>query len=73
MMRKEKEKTTENFFKKSADELIKWVPVSEEFKREDQTILRNSIKFRWIPNRKLIKENLAIKKINFEYKTHYKL
>ena len=68
-----KEKTTENFFKKSADELIKWVPVSEEFKREDQTILRNSIKFRWIPIRKLIKENLNIKKINFEYKTHYKL
>ena len=49
-------------FNKSADELIKWVPVSEEFKREDQTILRNSIKFRWIPIRKLIKENLDIKK-----------
>jgi len=68
-----KGKTIENFFKKSADELIKWVPVSEEFKREDQTILRNSIKFRWIPIRKLIKENLDIKKINFQYKTHYKL
>ena len=68
-----KGKTIENFFKKSADELIKWVPVSEEFKREDQTILRNSIKFRWIPIRKLIKENLDIKKINFQYKTHNKL
>ena len=68
-----KNKATETFFRRSADELVKWVPVSEEFKKQDQIILRNSIKFRWIPIRKQIMKNLDIKKINYEYKSHLKL
>jgi len=68
-----KNKATETFFRRSADELVKWVPVSEEFKKQDQIILRNSIKFRWIPIRKQIMKNLDIKKINYEYKSYLKL
>ena len=59
-------------FKKSADDLIKWAPVSELFKKEDETILRNSINFRWIPIRKEIYQNIDTNKINNQWDPIYK-
>ena len=59
----------EVLFKKSADDLIKWVPVSEQFKKEDETILRNSINFRWIPIRKEVHQNIDTNEINKQWKT----
>ena len=56
-------------FKKSADDLIKWAPVSEQFKKEDETILRNSINFRWIPIRKEVHQNIDTNGINKQWKT----
>lgn len=56
-------------FKKSADDLIKWAPVSEQFKKEDETILRNSINFRWIPIRKEVHQNIDTNEINKQWKT----
>ena len=55
-------------FKKSADDLIKWAPVSEQFKKEDDTILRNSINFRWIPIRKEVHKNIDTNVINKQWK-----
>ena len=55
-------------FKKSADDLIKWAPVSEQFKKEDETILRNSINFRWIPIRKEVHQNIDTNEINKQWK-----
>ena len=54
-------------FKKSADDLIKWAPVSEQFKKEDETILRNSINFRWIPIRKEVHQNIDTNEINKQW------
>ena len=56
-------------FKKSADDLIKWAPVSEQFKKEDETILRNSINFRWIPIRKEVHQNIDTNEISKQWKT----
>ena len=67
-----KVKERDVLFKKSADELIKWAPVSEQFKKEDETILRNSINFRWIIVRKEINQNIDTNEINNQWESIYK-
>jgi len=36
-----------NLFQGSAASLVKWAPVSEQFKKEDEEIVLNSMKFKW--------------------------
>lgn len=42
----------ENAFDGSADDLLRFAPVIDEFKRLDEEIVRNSIRFRWTDIRK---------------------
>jgi len=48
-----------NAFQSSADALIRWAPIAEELKAQDEEIVRNSIHMRWIGIRREIKEILV--------------
>ena len=45
-------------FKMSSDTFFMWAPMAEEFKVEDEEIMRNSIHFRWIEIRREVRERL---------------
>ena len=45
-------------FKMSSDTFFRWAPMAEEFKAEDEEIMRNSIHFRWIEVRREIRERI---------------
>ena len=44
-------------FKMSSDTFFRWAPMAEEFKKEDEEIMRNSIHFRWIEVRERTGKN----------------
>ena len=45
-------------FKMSSDTFFRWAPMAEEFKVEDEEIMRNSIHFRWIEVRREVRERI---------------
>ena len=45
-------------FKMSSDTFFRWAPMAEEFKAEDEEIMRNSIQFRWIEVRREVRERI---------------
>lgn len=51
-------KDDESAFSSSPVALIEWAPVVDEFKREDDEIVRNSVRFRWIEVRRCLRADL---------------
>ena len=45
-------------FKMSSDTFFRWAPMAEEFKKDDEEIMRNSIYFRWIEVRRELRERI---------------
>jgi hypothetical protein len=45
-------------FKMSSDTFFRWAPMAEEFKKEDEEIMRNSIHFRWIEVRREVRDRI---------------
>ena len=45
-------KMDHKLFKMGSDTFFKWAPMAEEFKQDDEEIMRNSIHFRWIEVRR---------------------
>ena len=45
-------------FNMSSDTFFRWAPMAEEFKKEDEEIMRNSIHFRWIEVRREVRERI---------------
>ena len=45
-------------FTMSSDTFFRWAPMAEEFKVEDEEIMRNSIHFRWIEVRREVRERI---------------
>ena len=45
-------------FKISSDTFFRWAPMAEEFKQEDEEIMRNSIHFRWIEVRRELRDRI---------------
>ena len=45
-------------FKMSSDTFFRWAPMAEEFKAEDEEIMRNSIHFRWIEVRREVRARI---------------
>ena len=45
-------------FKMSSDAFFRWAPMAEEFKKEDEEIMRNSIHFRWIEVRREVRDRI---------------
>ena len=45
-------------FKISSDTFFRWAPMAEEFKKEDEEIMRNSIHFRWIEVRRELRSRI---------------
>ena len=52
------EKTDHKLFKMSSDTFFKWAPMAEEFKKDDEEIMRNSILFRWIEVRRELRSRI---------------
>jgi hypothetical protein len=46
------EREDEALFSQSPDALFYWSPIADELKRRDETIVKNSIRFRWIEVRR---------------------
>ena len=49
----------DGFFASSSDAFMQWAPVVDEFKTQDEEIMRNSIHLRWIGIRRELRERLA--------------
>ena len=45
-------------FKMSSDTFLRWAPMADEFKSEDEEIMRNSILFRWIEVRRELRSRI---------------
>ena len=52
------EKTDHKSFKMSSDTFFKWAPMAEEFKKNDEEIMRNSILFKWIEVRRELRSRI---------------
>ena len=52
------EKTDHRLFKMSSDTFFKWAPMAEEFKKDDEEIMRNSMLFRWIEVRRELRSRI---------------
>ena len=50
-------------FKMSSDTFFRWAPMAEEFKKDDEEIMRNSIHFRWIEVRRELRERIRPRSI----------
>lgn len=60
-------------FQTSADALLKWVPVIDEFKLLDEEIVRNSIHLRWIAVRRDIIGGMNINTVHADWRAIHKL
>ena len=49
---------TPSTFQSSSDAFMRWAPMADEFKEQDEEIMRNSIHMRWIGIRREVKETL---------------
>ena len=54
----ESEAINHKLFKISSDTFFRWAPMAEEFKKEDEEIMRNSIHFRWIEVRREVRDRI---------------
>ena len=52
------EKTDHKLFRMRSDTLFKWAPMAEEFKKDDEEIMRNSILFKWIEVRRELRSRI---------------
>ncbi len=52
------EKIDHKLFKMSSDTFFRWAPMAEEFKKDDEEIMRNSILFRWIEVRRELRSRI---------------
>ena len=52
------EKTDHKLFRMSSDTFFKWAPMAEEFKKDDEEIMRNSMLFRWIEVRRELRSRI---------------
>ena len=52
------DKIDHKLFKMSSDTFFRWAPMAEEFKVDDEEIMRNSIHFRWIEVRREVRERI---------------
>ncbi len=52
------EKIDHKLFKMSSDTFFRWAPMAEEFKKDDEEIIRNSILFRWIEVRRELRSRI---------------
>lgn len=50
-------------FEGGADAFMRWAPMADEFKTQDEEIMRNSIHMRWIGIRREVKEYLCVEEI----------
>ena len=50
-------------FASSADAFMRWAPVTDEFKAQDEEIMRNSLHLRWIGIRRDVKETLNVQEV----------
>jgi hypothetical protein len=55
------ERDDETLFSQSPDALFYWSPIADELKERDETIVKNSIRFRWIEVRRS-----ALQKFDFD-------
>ena len=58
IIRLKTEEINHKLFKMSSDTFFRWAPMAEEFKREDEEIMRNSIQFRWIEVRRELRNRI---------------
>ena len=49
---------TPSTFQSSSDAFMRWAPMADQFKEQDEEIMRNSIHMRWIGIRREVKETL---------------
>ena len=56
-------------FNMSSNAFVKWAPMIEDYKKEDEEIMRNSIHFRWIEIRREVRSRIQAK--NLILKFHY--
>ncbi|MGI9407814.1 MAG: hypothetical protein ACR2O4_15675, partial [Hyphomicrobiaceae bacterium] len=59
----------ENAFSKSPPDLVKWAPVTEEFRELDGDIVTNSIRFRWRDVREQLRKRADAAAIGNEWKS----
>ena len=52
------ERDDETIFSQSPEALFYWSPIADELKERDETIVKNSIRFRWIEVRRSVREML---------------
>ena len=52
------ERDDETVFSQSPEALFYWSPIADELKERDETIVKNSIRFRWIEVRRSVREML---------------
>ena len=52
------ERDDETVFSASPEALYYWSPIADELKQRDETIVKNSIRFRWIEVRRLTRRVL---------------
>ena len=52
------ENTDHKLFKMSSDTFFKYAPMAEEFKKDDEEIMRNSILFKWIEVRRELRSRI---------------
>ena len=50
-------------FQSSADALMRWAPIADELKNQNDEIVRNSIHMKWIGIRREIKEIIVLDQI----------
>ena len=53
----------ESAFSASPAALIEWAPVVEEFKKRDDEIVRNSVRFHWIEVRRCLRADLNVEEL----------
>ncbi len=54
----ERDAINHKLFKISSDTFFRWAPMAEEYKKEDEEIMRNSIHFRWIEVRREVRDRI---------------
>ena len=59
--------TSDAAFQTSAQALLDWAPIIDDFKRNDALIIRNSIHLRWIGVRRDLTKGLQTKNIVVDF------
>ena len=59
----------ETAFSQSQTDLVRWAPVTEEFKQQDSEIVMNSIRFRWREVREQLRKRAVPAAIQQEWRS----